>query len=337
MKPSIYTIKGGEVEMTVTDYGARVLSLLVPDRNGVKGDIAVGYATLEEYLECKGERFFGAAVGRLANRLGGAKFTLDGTEYNISVNDNGKNTLHGGFTGVDKVLWRVEAHDESSITFALLDKEGSDGWPGNLKIWMKYSLTEASEFKVEYKAETDAPTLVNMTHHTFFNLTGDASKSILGHELAIKADKYIPVGEGLIPTGEVADVEGTPFDFRTPKAIGRDIEVENEQLRGGGGYDHNWCLDEQEGIRSVATLYEPQSGRKMEVLTDQCGMQFYSGNFFNGSYAGKNNQIIGHRCALALETQAWPDAIHHEGFPNTVLRPGETYTHTCIYRFSCEE
>ena len=334
MKPTIYTIKGGALEMSVTDFGARVLSLIVPDRNGVKADVAVGYTTLEEYLECKGERFFGAAVGRLANRLGAAKFTLDGKEYNISINDNGKNTLHGGFTGVDKVLWTVEAHDENSITFSLVDKEGSDGWPGNLTIWMKYSLTEANEFKVEYKATTDAPTLVNMTHHTFFNLTGDASKSILDHVLEIKADSYIPVGEGLIPTGEVAEVEGTPFDFRVAKAIGKDIEVEDDQLKGGGGYDHNWCLGESDIVRNVATLYEPESGRVMEVATDQCGMQFYSGNFFNGSYAGKNELVIGHRCALALETQAWPDAIHHENFPNTVLRPDETYTHTCIYKFS---
>lgn len=335
MKPTIYTIKGGALEMSVTDFGARVLSLMVPDRNGVKADVAVGYTTLEEYLECKGERFFGAAVGRLANRLGDAKFTLDGKEYNISVNDNGKNTLHGGFIGFDNQLWTVEAHDDHSITFSLLDKEGNDGWPGNLNVWMKYSLTEDDEFKVEYKATTDAPTLVNLTHHTFFNLTGDASQSILGHELQIAADKYIPVGEGLIPTGEVADVEGTPFDFRVAKAIGRDIAMDDAQLHGGGGYDHNWCLDSEGAVRPVASLYEPKSGRKIVVLTDQCGIQFYSGNFFDGSYEVKG-KVLGHRCALALETQKWPDAIHHENFPDTVLRPGEEYTHVCIYKFTKE-
>lgn len=335
MKPSIYTIKGGALEMCVTDFGARVLSLMVPDRNGVKADVAVGYTTLEEYLECKGERFFGAAVGRLANRLGAAKFTLDGKEYNISVNDNGKNTLHGGFIGFDNQLWTVEAHDEHSITFSLLDKEGNDGWPGNLNVWMKYSLTEEDEFKVEYKATTDAPTLVNLTHHTFFNLTGDASKSILDHELQIAADKYIPVGEGLIPTGELTNVEGTPFDFRVAKAIGRDIAMDDAQLHGGGGYDHNWCLDGEGAVRPVASLYEPESGRKMVVLTDQCGIQFYSGNFFDGSYEVKG-KVLGHRCALALETQKWPDAIHHESFPDTVLRPGEEYTHICIYKFTKE-
>ena len=335
MKPTIYTIKGGALEMCVTDFGARVLSLMVPDRNGVKADVAVGYTTLEEYLECKGERFFGAAVGRLANRLGDAKFTLDGKEYNISVNDNGKNTLHGGFIGFDNQMWTVEAHDEHSITFSLLDKEGNDGWPGNLKVWMKYSLTEDDEFKVEYKATTDAPTLVNLTHHTFFNLTGDASKSILDHELQIAADKYIPVGEGLIPTGEVADVANTPFDFRVAKAIGRDIAMDDAQLHGGGGYDHNWCLDGEGAVRPVASLYEPESGRKMVVLTDQCGIQFYSGNFFDGSYEVKG-KVLGHRCALALETQKWPDAIHHESFPDTVLRPGECYTHVCIYKFTKE-
>ncbi|MBO7220739.1 MAG: galactose mutarotase [Alistipes sp.] len=334
MKPIIYTIKGGNLEMTVTNFGARVLTLTTPDRNGVAGDVAVGYATLEDYLECKGERFFGAAAGRLANRLGGATFTLDGKEYKISVNDNG-NTLHGGFIGIDNQVWTVEAHDEHSITFSLLDKEGNDGWPGNLHIWMKYSLTADDEFKVEYEATTDAPTLVNLTHHTFFNLTGDASKSILGHELEIKADKFVPITSKLIPTGELQEVAGTPFDFRTAKPIGKDIETEDEQLRNGGGYDHNWC-PEGEGVRCVATLYEPVSGRKMEVLTDQCGIQFYSGNFFNGTYAGKYDQVIGHRCALALETQKWPDAIHHEGFPNTVLRPGEKYTHICIYKFSAK-
>ena len=187
---------------------------------------------------------------------------------------------------------------------------------------------------MEYKATTDAPTLVNLTHHTFFNLTGDASKSILGHELQIDAEKFVPISSKLIPTGELQSVEGTPFDFRTAKAIGKDIEADDEQLRCGGGYDHNWCL-EGEGVRRVATLYEPISGRKMDVLTDQCGMQFYSGNFFNGTYAGKRDEVIGYRCALALETQKWPDAIHHEGFPNTILRPGETYTHICIYKFSC--
>ncbi len=334
MKPTIYTIKGGNLEMTVTNFGARVLTLTTPDRNGVAGDVAVGYATLEDYLECKGERFFGAAAGRLANRLGGATFTLDGKEYKISVNDNG-NTLHGGFIGIDNQVWTVEAHDEHSITFSLLDKEGNDGWPGNLHIWMKYSLTADDEFKVEYEATTDAPTLVNLTHHTFFNLTGDASKSILGHELEIKADKFVPITSKLIPTGELQEVAGTPFDFRTAKPIGKDIETEDEQLRNGGGYDHNWC-PEGEGVRCVATLYEPVSGRKMEVLTDQCGIQFYSGNFFNGTYAGKYDQVIGHRCALALETQKWPDAIHHEGFPNTVLRLGEKYTHICIYKFSAK-
>ncbi len=335
MKPSIYTIKGGNLEMTVTDFGARVLSLMVPDRNGVQGDVAVGYATLQDYLECKGERFFGAVAGRLANRLGDATFELDGKEYKISVNDNG-NTLHGGFIGLDNQVWGVVAHDESSITFSLVDAEGNDGWPGNLNIVMKYSLTADDEFKVEYEATTDAPTLVNLTHHTFFNLTGDASKSILGHELQINAEKFVPINSKLIPTGELQDVAGTPFDFRTAKPIGKDIEVEDEQIRCGGGYDHNWCVD-GEGLRSVATLYEPVSGRKMTVLTDQCGMQFYSGNFFDGSYAGKRGEIIGHRCALALETQKWPDAIHHEGFPDTVLRPGESYTHTCIYKFSCEK
>lgn len=246
MKPSVYHIHAGSLEMAVTNYGARVLSLMVPDKHGVPADVVVGYATLEEYETCPGERFFGAAVGRLANRLGGASFELDGKEYHTSANDNG-NTLHGGFTGIDRVL-------------------------------------------------------------------------------RIDAQRYIPVNSKLIPTGEVRPVAGTPFDFRKAKPIGRDIEA-------AGGYDHNWCLA-GEGLREAARLSEPVSGRVMAVYTDQPGIQFYSGNFFDGSYAGKEGRVIGHRCALALETQKWPDAIHHPGFPDTVLRPGETYSQTCIYKFS---
>lgn len=328
MKANIYTLKGGSLEMTVTDFGAHVLTLLAPDRNGIKADVAVGYTSLEEYMECPGERFFGAAVGRMANRLGGACFELDGKEYRLSANDNG-NTLHGGFLGLDRVMWQVKDVQPDSILFQTRDPEGQDGWPGNLDVEMRYSLTEDNEFKVEYNAVTDAPTLCNLTHHTFFNLTGDASKSILDHVLQIEAPDYIPVDDKLIPTGEVRSVKGTAFDFNEGKPIGRDIDS-------AGGYDHNWCLVPCNGVRKVARLSEPISGRVIDILTDQRGMQFYSGNFFDGSYSGKNGRMIGHRCALALETQAWPDAIHHPNFPDTVLRPGQTYTHTCIYRFDIE-
>ena len=331
-RPSVFEINGGGLTMAVTDYGARVVSLRVPDRKGRLEDVCVGYATLPEYLDCPGEHFFGAAVGRLANRLGGGSFTLDGKDYHTTRNDHG-NTLHGGFTGIDRVIWKVVAHREDSITLALRDPAGSDGWPGNLDIELKYTLTEDHAFKVEYKAGTDAPTLCNLSHHTFFNLTGDASKPILDHILQIEADRFIPTDDKLIPTGEIRAVAGTPHDFRLPKRIGQDIGNDDEQLLRAGGYDHNWCLYEGKGIRRAATLYEPVSGRRIEVWTDQSGLQFYSGNFFDGSYAGKGGQTIGHRCALALETQAWPDAIHHPAFPNTVLRPGETYTHTCIYKF----
>ena len=328
MKPNIYILKGGSLEMTVTDFGARVLTLMVPDRNGDKADVAVGYASLDEYLECPGERFFGAAVGRMANRLGGACFELDGKPYRLPANDNG-NTLHGGDLGFDRVMWTVKEVRPDSILFQLRDPDGQEGWPGNLDVEMRYTLTEDNSFKVEYEAVTDAPTLCNLTHHTFFNLTGDASRSILDHVLQIDAPSYIPVDEKLIPTGEVRAVEGTAFDFNEGKPIGKDIDE-------AGGYDHNWCLASGGGVRKVARLTEPESGRIMDVLTDQSGLQFYSGNFFDGSYAGKGGRIIGHRCALALETQAWPDAIHHPDFPDTVLRPGQTYTHTCVYRFDIE-
>ena len=332
MEASVYTLSDGGLQMTVTDYGARVLSLLVPDRDGVPADVAVGYASLREYIDCPGERFFGAAVGRLANRLGGGTFSLDGKEYHTSPNDHG-NTLHGGLAGIDRVFWQVKELKADSITLCLRDPDGADGWPGNLDITLVYSLTPEGAFKVEYRAVTDAPTLVNLSHHTFFNLTGDASKSILGHELRITADSFIPIDDKLIPTGERRAVDGTPFDFRKAKPIGRDILAPDVQLTNAGGYDHNWCFA-GEGLREVASLYEPVSGRRMDVLTDQPGMQFYSGNFFDGSYAGKGGQPIGHRCALALETQKWPDAIHHPDFPSVVLRPGQVYRHTCIYRFS---
>lgn len=321
----IYTLKNGALEMQVTPFGARVLSLLVPDRNGMKADVIVGYETLEDYHSCPGERFFGAAIGRLANRLGGASFVLDGKEYKTAPNDNG-NTLHGGFVGFDRKDWMVESVSESAISFLLKDADGQEGWPGNLTVHMQYELTPQNGFKVTYQAETDAPTLCNLTHHSFFNLSGDSTRPITGHVLQIAASSYIPVNAKLIPTGEVRPVDGTPFDFRKAKAIGQDIEA-------AGGYDHNWCV-EGEGLRCVATLFEPESGRRMEVITDQPGMQFYSGNFFDGSYICKGGRPVGHRCALALETQAWPDAINHPGFPDVVLRPGDDYRHTCIYRFS---
>ena len=320
----IYTLKNGALEMQVTPFGARVLSLLVPDRNGMKADVIVGYETLEDYHSCPGERFFGAAIGRLANRLGGASFVLDGKEYKTAPNDNG-NTLHGGFVGFDRQDWMVESVSESAISFFLKDANGQEGWPGNLTVHMRYELTPQNGFKVTYQAETDAPTLCNLTHHSFFNLTGDSSQPITGHVLQIAASSYLPVDAKLIPTGEIRPVEGTPFDFRKEKRIGQDIDA-------AGGYDHNWCLDGK-GLRCVATLFEPESGRRMEVITDQPGLQFYSGNFFDGSYACKGGRPVGHRCALALETQAWPDAIHHPAFPNTVLRPGQIYSHTCIYQF----
>ena len=325
MKPSVYTLKGGHLQMTVTNYGARVLSLLVPDKNGAMADVVVGYDKIEEYLTSPGERFFGAAVGRVANRIGRARFILDGKEYKLTANDNG-NTLHGGFIGIDRVLWDVADIKPNAIKFFLRDKDGSEGWPGNLDIELTYTLTEDNGFKVEYKAVTDAPTLCNLSHHTFFNLTGNASKSIMGHIMKINAGKYVPVNDNLIPTGEVRSVDGTAFDFREAKPIGRDIDA-------AGGYDHNWCLDGN-GLRHVVSLNEPVSGRVMDIYTDQPGVQFYSGNFFDGSYAGKNGRLIGSRCALALETQKWPDAIHHPGFPDTVLRPGDSYSHTCIYKFT---
>lgn len=330
----LYTLSNGNITMQVTNFGARVVSLWTPDKEGRMADIVLGYENIDRYVNNTGERFLGAVVGRVANRIGAGKFTLNGVEYTTPQNNNGQ-TLHGGEKGVDMVVWDVVEVKPESIVLHYLAADGEDGFPGNLDITMTYTLTENDEFRVDYKATTDAATVVNLSHHSFFNLKGEAGGTITDHILTINADHITPVDANLIPTGELMPVEGTPFDFRQPTAIGDRIEADNEQLRNGKGYDLNWALAREDNgeIMTVATLYEPQSGRAMDVMTDQVGLQFYSGNFFDGTYNGKYGEPLRFRESVALETQKFPDAPNQPSFPSVVLNPEEEYSQVCIYKF----
>ena len=333
-KVDLYTLTNGTITMQVTNFGARVVSLWTPDREGKMAAIVLGYENIDRYVNNTGERFLGAVVGRVANRIGAGKFTLDGKEYNTPLNNNGQ-TLHGGLKGVDMVVWDVEYVADNAITLHLLLPDGTDGFPGNLDITMTYTLTEENEFEVTYHAKTDKKTIVNLSHHSFFNLKGEAGGTITDHILSIKADAITPVDANLIPTGELMPVEGTPFDFREPHAIGERIEADHEQLKNGKGYDLNWVIAREDNgqVETVATLYEPTSGRCMDVATDQVAIQFYSGNFFDGTYNGKYGKPLKFRESVALETQKHPDAINHENFPSIILNPGETYKQVCVYKF----
>ena len=332
---SLYTLKSADLTMQVTNFGARVVSLWVPDKDGHHEDVVLGYNNLENYVNNPGERFLGAVVGPYANRIAGGTYTIGEETYNFPQNNNGQ-TLHGGLKGLDMVVWDVDCVTEDAIVLSYLCPDGQDGMPGNRKIVMTYTLTPQNEFKVDYVAQTDKATHMNISHHSFFNLKGEGNGTINDHVLYINASKTTPVDAVLIPTGEIADVTGTPFDFREPKTIGRDLAVENEQLTNGAGYDHNWVLDRVSAneLELAASVHEPVSGRYMEVWTDQPALQFYGGNFFDGSTYGKYGKTLNYRESIALETQKYPDTPHHAHFPSTLLNPGETYTHVCVYKFS---
>ena len=331
---SLYTLKNGSVTLQVTNFGARVVSLFTPDRDGKYTSIVVGHDNLKDYVTPPGERFLGACVGPVANRIGNASFTVDGEVCNTPVNDNGKNTLHGGFKGVDNMVWDVVGSTDTSIVLHLLHPDGLEGYPGNLDMTMSYSLGPQGEFSVKYYATTDKATPVNFTHHPFFCLRGEGNGSVEEYLMWINASHYLPIDPLSIPTGEIAPVQSTPFDFRTPHAIGQRISEDDAQLRNARGYDHNWCIDKQtDGVELVCRVEDPVSGRWVEVLSDQPGLQFYSGNFFDGKECGANGHILGFRSSLALETQRYPDAVNHPDFGPIILRPGEAYTHACIYRF----
>lgn len=336
-KVSLYTLKNGFLTMQVTNFGGRVVALWMPDRRGSYEDIVLGYENIDRYINNKGERYLGAAVGRYANRIGHGEFTLDGKKYELYKNDNG-NTLHGGEFGVDRVVWDVQSVTDNAIVLRTVLPDGMDGFPGNLDITMTYTLTPDNEFRVDYKATTDAPTVCNISHHSFFNLKGEGNGTILDNEMMINGKLITVIDEKLIPTGNFISVKGTPMDFLERKPIGRDIEKYHPQMDNGGGYDFNWVLDKPIGEMGLAaSVYEPQSHRMMEVYTDQPGMQFYSGNFFDGNTVGKYGKPLRKHESFALETQQFPDAPNQPNFPSTVLRPGEEYHHTCIYKFSVKK
>ena len=316
------------MEVKIIEYGGVVTSILAPDKEGNLENVVLGFDSMEGYLTPP--PYFGALIGRYGNRIGGAQFTLNGETYELAAN-NGRNHLHGGPVGYDKVLWTGTPKGGNAVELTYLSKDGEEGYPGNLDITVVYTLTDANELKIDYHATTDKATPVNLTNHSYFNLSGDPESLILDHVLTIHADGYTPVDFGLIPTGEIAEVEGTPFDFTEPFEIGARIG----DVR--GGYDHNWVLNESDAAMPlVATLKDPQTGRTMEVYTTEPGLQFYSGNFLDGSLVGPDGSKFVQHSALCLETQHFPDSPNKPEFPSTILEPGDTYETSTIYKFSAE-
>jgi aldose 1-epimerase len=319
------------MEVGITNYGAIVTSIRVPDRSGAFADVVLGFDSLEGYL---GKHpYFGAVVGRYGNRIAKGRFSLNGVEYTLARN-NGENALHGGLKGFDKQVW-TGREVPGGVELQYVSKDGEEGYPGTLTATVKYTLTPENELKIEYLAVTDKPTVVNLTSHSYFNLAGEGQGDILGHQVTIHADRFTPVDAGLIPTGELRPVEGTPFDFRKPAAIGARIDQADEQLKRGGGYDHNFVLNSGGGAPAMAVrVVEPISGRVMEVLTDQPGVQFYTGNFLDGTIKGKGGKVYRRRYGFCLETQHFPDSPNQPAFPSVVLQPGEPMRSTTIYRFA---
>ena len=329
----LYTLKNDlGTQVNIINYGAIVTNIFVSDKNGRIDDIVLGYDSIEGYVNDK--VFLGAIVGRYGNRIANGKFILEGNEYQLAKN-NGENHLHGGPKGFYKVLWDAEPFDTGeSLKLTYVSPDGEEGYPGTLELKVTYTLTEANELKIDYEGKTDKPTILNPTNHSYFNLSGDLTKTILDHELQINADKFTPVNQNQITTGEIKAVEGTPMDFRKSTRIGLRINDTYEQLKYGGGYDHNWVLNNfNKKVREIALLYHPNTGRYMEVLSDQPGLQFYSGNFLDGSFAGKNGITYQKRTALCLETQYFPDSPNKPHFPSVTLRPSEIYSQTTIYKF----
>lgn len=322
-------------EVTVTNYGGIIVSLKTADKAGVIEDIVLGYDSLSGYI--KAPSFFGALVGRYGNRIAKGKFKLDGKTYSLAVN-NGKNHLHGGLKGFDKVVWDPTpsfATDGVSLKLSYLSKDMEEGYPGNLQVEVTYTLTNSNELKIDYEATTDKKTVVNLTNHSYFNLSGNTKRDILGHTLSLAASKFLPVDQSLIPTGEIKEVKGTPFDFTTPTVVGQRINDDEPQLKAGIGYDHCWVFDKPAGTLSLgATLYDSISGRYMEMYTTEPGTQFYSGNFLNGTVTGKFNTVYKQRFGLCLETQHFPDSPNRPNFPTVVLSPGEVYKTQTVYKFS---
>ncbi|MET9803198.1 aldose epimerase family protein [Streptomyces sp. NPDC006368] len=331
-----WTLENGGTRLRVLSYGGIVQSLEIPDRRGRYANVTLGFDHLDDYLSATA--FFGALIGRYGNRVGGGRFTLDGTAYRLSVND-GPNSLHGGAKGFDKRVWDVEPFTGPSgvgLVLRYVSADGEMGYPGTLRVKVTYTLTAGGDWRIDYAATTDRATVVNLTNHAYYNLAGEGSGDILGHELRLAASRYTPTDATLIPTGELAKVAGTPFDFRHPKPIGEDIRVAHEQLVTAKGYDHNWVLDKGVTDRPehAATLRDPGSGRTMRIATTEPGVQFYSGNFLDGTLSGPSGRTYRQSDGLCLETQHFPDSPNRPAFPSTVLRPGETYRSATVHRFS---
>lgn len=329
----LYTLTNSQGStMKVTNYGARVTSLKVPDEEGNMVEVVLGFDNLQDYLD--NHTYFGAIVGRYGNRIANGKFTLDGEQYSL-IRNNADNHLHGGHKGFDQRVWRGEAVKTSegpSVRLNYTSKDGEEGYPGNLEVTLVYTLTNENEFVFDIQATTDEATVVNLTNHNYYNLNG-AKTDAMDHELMINADRFTPIDEGLIPTGELRPVEGTPMDFTTPTKVGKRINDDYKQLENGAGYDHNYVLSGG-GMDLAATAYSPMSGILMKVYTDQPGVQFYAGNFLDGSLVGHNETAYERRYAICLETQHFPDSPNHPNFPPTVLRPGEEYSTTTVFDFS---
>jgi aldose 1-epimerase len=331
----LYTLRNVHgVEAKITNFGGIVVSLKVPDRNGKFDDVVLGFNDLENYL--KPHPYFGALIGRYGNRIAKGRFTLNNVEYKLAVN-NGENHLHGGIKGFDKVVWTgtdTKGKAGPAVVLTYLSKDGEEGYPGNLSVRVVYTLTNNNELKIDYSATTDKDTVTNLTHHSYFNLSGEGNGDILNHRVQISANRFIPTDAGSIPTGEIRQVAGTPFDFLTPNAIGTRINQDDEQLKFGNGYDHTWVINGRAGrMRPAATAYESSSGRVMEVWTTEPGMQFYTGNFLDGTLTGKSGKTYPRRSGFCFETQHYPDSPNKPSFPTTTLRRGATYRSSTIYRF----
>ncbi len=333
-KTTLFVLKNKQGTVSeITNYGGKVVSLWLPDRNGNYEDVVLGHATIEDYQTSK-ERYFGALIGRYANRIKEGKFTLDSKKYVLATNNNG-NHLHGGGKGFDAVIWDAYQIDNQTLELQYVSKHMEEGYPGNLTIKVRYELTNANELKIEYWATTDAPTIINLTHHSFFNLRGAGNGTINDHLLQINASYYTPVDDELIPTGRLATVENTPFDFQKLTAIGDKVNADHKQLKYGLGYDHNFVLNQNlEGLNYAAKVVEPASGRTMKVYTNEPGLQFYGGNFLDGSIQGKKGRIYNYRTAFCLETQHFPDSPNKPHFPLTQLSPKEEFYSICVYKFS---
>ncbi|WP_316829924.1 aldose epimerase family protein [Pedobacter aquatilis] len=330
---SLYTLKNkAGVSVSITNYGGRVVSLLVPDKNNKLTDVVLGYDSIGAYRK-KGEPFFGALIGRYGNRIGKGKFKLEGKEYQLQLND-GVNTLHGGTDGFYSKVWDAKQTDAQKLELTYSSKDGEAGYPGKLDVKVTYTLTDDNALKIDYSASTDKTTIVNLTNHAYFNLNGEGNSTILDHELSIDANAYTPVDSTLIPTGKLQPVAGTAFDFTKTKTIGKNIEDKDEQLGFGKGYDHNFALNQHDENKAIAKVKSTVTGIVMEVYTTEPGLQFYSGNFLTGKDKdGKDGKSYPHRSAFCLETQHFPDAPNHSNFASTVLKPGEVYKTTTTYKF----